>query len=166
MSGAFSVTLTPLFTAVPAVSRPRATTDLVAVAWLKGVAGIPPGSVATTLPSDTSAWAASGFVQVTCVGGSPEPHMPLRVPVVSVDCWAVNPNSGRPPWGKAATLAELVRDGTLAGDAGRVVTLPVGGLSARVLSAWALTEARRILDDDASYARYSLDVSLAWVAIS
>lgn len=143
----------------------RPTTDLVAVAWLKGVAGVPSGSVATTVPSDNSTWAASGFVQVTTVGGSPEPHMPLRVPVVSVDCWAVNPDSGRPPWGKASTLAELVRDGTLAADVGRTVALPVGGLSARVLSVYALGEARRILDDDASYARYSLDISLAWVAV-
>ena len=143
----------------------RPTPDLVAVAWLKGVAGIPSGSVATTLPSDNTTWAASGFVQVTVVGGSPEPHMPLRVPVLSVDCWAVNPGSGRPPWGKAATLAELVRDGTLAADVGRTVTLPVGGLTARVLSVYALSEARRILDDDGSYARFSLDVALAWVGV-
>lgn len=140
----------------------RPTTDLVAVAWLKGVPGIPVDSVATTLPSDSSVWAASGFVQVAAVGGSPNPHLPTRMPVVAVDCWACAPGSGKPPWGKANTLAELVRDGT-AGASGRVVELPVGGLSARVLEAWPLTEPRRVPNDDASYARYGLDLALRWV---
>lgn len=145
-----------------ATITPRATTDLVAVAWLRGVDGVPPDSVATTLPSNNSTWAASGFVQVTAIGGSPNPHLPVRMPVVGVDCWAVNPNSGRPPWGKANTLAEIIRDGT-AGTGGRVVALPAVGLSARVLEAWLLTEPRRIRNDDASYARYSFDLALRWV---
>lgn len=149
----------------PATITPRPTTDLVAVAWLKGVDGVPADAVATTLPSDNSTWTASGFVQVTAVGGTPNPHLPIRMPVVGVDCWACNPDSGRPPWGKANTLAEAIRDGT-GGAAGRVVALPVAGLSARVLEAYLLTEIRRIKNDEASYARYGFDMAFFWVGFT
>jgi hypothetical protein len=141
---------------------PRATAELVAVAWLRGVPGVPADGVATTLPSDNSTWAASGFVQVTAVGGGPNPHLPVRASVVGVDCWAVNPGSGRPPWGKANSLAEAVRDGTL-GPSGRVVDLAAAGLSARVLEAYLLSEPRRVKGDAASYARYSFDMAMPWV---
>ncbi len=139
------------------------TTDLVAVAWLRGVPGVPSTAVATTLPSNTSTWAASGFVQVTTTGGTPNPHLPVRRPVVGVDCCAVAPGSARPPWGRANSLAEAIRAGTF-GAAGRVVALSVGGLHARVLEAYLLSEPRRVTDDEGSYARYSFDLSLAWTA--
>ncbi|ONH62414.1 hypothetical protein CcI49_03270 [Frankia sp. CcI49] len=143
-----------------------ATTDLVAVAWLRTVPGVPAQQVATTLPADAANWAATGFVQVAVVGGSPNPHLPVRAPVVAVSCWACAPRqSGKPPWGKASSLAEAVRAGTW-GAAGRVVELPVGGLRARVLEAYVLTEPRRVPDDEAGYARYDLDLALPWTDAS
>lgn len=141
------------------------TTDLVAVAWLRGVPGVPSTAVATTLPSNASTWSASGFVQVTAVGGTSNPHLPVRSPVVGVDCWAVAPGSAKPPWGRANSLAEAVRAGTF-GAAGRMVTLSVGGLRARVLEAYLLSEPRRITDDEGSYARYAFDLALHWVPAS
>lgn len=143
--------------------------ELVAVAWLKGIPGIPAGAVGTTLPADTSAW-LDGFLQVSVVGGSPHRDVPQHQPVVQVDCWAANPSGARPPWGKANQLAERITAHCYGNvnDAlpvQRVVTLPDGYQPARVQSAYVVTEPRRIPADEARFARYSLDLQLFWVAV-
>ncbi|MFG3051903.1 hypothetical protein ACGFZP_13260 [Kitasatospora sp. NPDC048239] len=142
----------------------RATTELVTVAWLHDVVG---DIVATTLPRDNSTWAASGFVTVATIGGSADPYVPMRSPVVSVDCWAVAPSSGRPPWNKASVLAERIQaacwdhPGTP-----RLLTLPGNYPQARVLSAYSTYEPRRVPDDEASYARINLGLSVNWVEVT
>ncbi|MGW6912589.1 hypothetical protein ACWGB8_02005 [Kitasatospora sp. NPDC054939] len=142
----------------------RATTELVAVAWLRGVVG---DIVATTLPRNNSTWAASGFVTVGTVGGTAGMYVPLRSPVVSVDCWAVSPSSGRPPWNKAALLAEQVQAGCWDHEGTpRLLTLPAGFPQARVLSAYSTYEPRRVPDDEASYARINLGLSVNWVEVA
>lgn len=145
--------------------------ELVAVAWLKGVDGVPGSGVGTTLPGDGTTWAASGFVQVSGpVGGNPGMDVPLHRPVMQVDTWACNLGSAKPPWGKANQLAELIVAGCYGrGDdpapAGRTVTLPSGYQNARVLSAYATTVPRRNqLVDDARMARYTFDLQLHWTA--
>ncbi|MEU1787113.1 hypothetical protein ABZ553_14810 [Streptomyces sparsogenes] len=145
---------------------PRANTELVAVAWLQGAAGVEPGQVATTLPKDVSTWATNGFVQVPmAVGGSPQLHYALREPVVQVETFAVNPNSGRPPWGKAASLFELLVDATFdEARMQRTLTLP-SDLQACVMTAHFLTEPRRMPNDDSSYARYAADLQLHWISL-
>lgn len=146
---------------------PRANSELVAVAWLQGADGIEPGQVATTLPTDPSAWEANGFIQVCpVVGGSPQLHYALREPVVQVDFYAVNLASGKPPWGRAASLAETAMAATY--DRARMqatLTLPSGFPQARVLTAHFVTEPRRIPGDDASYARYGADLALHWISL-
>lgn len=146
---------------------PRANSELVAVAWLQGADGMEDGQVATTLPADTTTWAAHGFVQVPMVvGGTPQLHHALREPVVQVDVWAVNPSSGKPPWGKAASLMELIVAATYDIDRmQRTLTLPTGYPQARVMTAHLITEPRRIPADNASYARYSADLALHWIAL-
>jgi hypothetical protein len=142
----------------------RASTELVTVAWLRGVVG---DIVATTLPRSNSSWAASGFVTVATVGGAANAYVPLRSPVVSVDCWAVARESGRPPWNRAAALAERIQaacwdhPGTP-----RLLALPVGYPQARVLSAFTAYEARRVPDDEASYARFNLGLTVNWVEVT
>jgi hypothetical protein len=147
--------------------------ELVAVAWLGSITGLSSSQVATKLPTDTSAWSDDGFVTVGggdgagggVIGGAPHRYLALRAPVVSVHCWAVTPGSGRPPWGKAARLAELIVAGTYDETTmRRALTLPAGYASARVNEAYALTEPRRIPGDDASYAHFQLDLQLHWVA--
>lgn len=139
------------------------TSDLVAAAWLRLVPGLASG-VASSLPSDAATWATAGFVQAATVGGTPPVHAPMRRPVVSVDCWAVNPNSQKAPWGKANSLAELIR-GACELNANFGVRLDLGAnySAARVLTAYLLTEPRRVLGDAANYARYSFDLSVNWV---
>lgn len=144
----------------------RANTELVATAWLGGVQGLAPGMVATQLPTDNTTWAASGFVTVRTSGGSPGLYVPLRSPVVTVDTWAVNPNSSKPPWFAANYLAELIDAGCRASDAQRAVTLPGSYPAARVLTAYLIQEPRRAYGDAGDLAHYVLDMVLNWVDLS
>jgi hypothetical protein len=140
-----------------------ATTEQVAIAWLKGIVG---DRVATMLPKDNTSWAASGFCVTSTVGGAANQYMPLREPVVAVDCWAVNPDSQKPPWGKAADLAEQIQAGCYTNTTiPRLLTLPGQYSRARVLSAYTVSEPRRVPDDASSYARYTLSLALHWTEV-
>jgi hypothetical protein len=145
----------------------RPTSELVAVAWLKGVTGIPSTAVATDLPADNSTWSASGFVQVMSVGGSPNIYVPVAQPVIQVDLWAVNPNSSKPPWGKANQLAESIRMGTLDhANVGRLLTgFPAAYNNARCLTVYPISEPRRIRDDSADFAHYTMDLQFMWIEV-
>ncbi|MFD4830137.1 hypothetical protein ACFWPV_09820 [Streptomyces uncialis] len=148
-------------------TTPRANSELVAVAWLASAAGISPGQVATTVPADPRLWAANGFVQVSpVVGGSPNVDNALRKPVLQIETWAATPDSGKPPWGKAASLFELLMAATY-DDAlmQRTLTLPAGYPQARVLTALFLTEPRRTPADESSYARFTADLALHWISL-
>lgn len=147
----------------------RATPELVAEAWLKTVVG---DIVATTLPkpgsNGTLSWADTGFVTVVTAGGSPNLYVPLRDPVIGVDCWAANPGSQKPPWNKAACLAEAIQAACYDHPAiPKTVALPTGYPGARVLSAYTTGEHRRINDDASSYARYSIPgLVIAWTEVA
>lgn len=150
---------------MPTILRP--TTELVAVAWTAGLFDEP--IVSTTLPKPSSdqtiSWTDTGFVVVSTVGGTPNWYHPMRDPVVSVDCWAVNPHSAKPPWGKANNLAETILAGCLdVPNIPRLLTLPGDFPSARVLTAYPLGEPQRVRDDQASYARYNFPLALMWRA--
>lgn len=146
---------------------PRANSELVAVAWLQGATGIEAGQVATNLPSDGATWATNGFVQVVGVsGGTPQLHYALREPVVQVDTYAINPNSGKPPWGKASSLFELLVAATYdVARMQRTLTLPTGYPQARVMTAHFVSEPRRMPGDDSSYARFTADLVLHWITL-
>lgn len=144
----------------------RANTELVATAWLAGVAGLSSAMVAATLPKDTSTWASTGFVTVRASGGSPGIHVPMRQPVVTVDTWAVKPGSAKPPWFQANYLAELIDVGCRAATAGRTVTLPTNYPAARVHSVYLVSEPRRAYGDQGDYARYTVDISMNWTDLS
>jgi hypothetical protein len=142
----------------------RPTSELVALAWLRTLPGVTPGMVAATLPAVAS-WQDTGFYTVTGAGGVPEVDLPVRRPLVQVDCWASKAAAGRPPWGWADQLAQAVIDACY-GRLGNPVTLTVTAGSntatARLLGAWAASEPQRVYGDDASYARKRVDVRLDW----
>lgn len=146
----------------------RATPELVATAWLKTVVG---DIVATTLPKPaadgTLSWASTGFVTLTVAGGTPNLYVPLREPVIGVDCWAVNPQSQTPPWNRAASLAEAIQAACYDHPAiPKLVALPSGYPAARVLSAYTAGEHRRVPDDPSSYARYSIPgLVIVWTEV-
>ena len=145
----------------------RALPELVAEAWLKTVVG---NIVATTLPKPSASglsWENTGFVTLTNAGGSPNLYVPLRDPVMGVDCWAANSQSQKPPWRKAACLAEAIQAACYDHPAiPQTVSLPSGYPAARVLSAYTTGEHRRVNDDASSYARYSIPgLVIAWVEV-
>ncbi|MEU1443114.1 hypothetical protein [Streptomyces mirabilis] len=141
----------------------HATAELVAAAWLTTVVG---DRVATTLPKDNGSWAASGFCTIATVGGSPGLYVPLREPVIGVDCWANSPDSQKPPWNKAAALAEAIQAACYNHPGiPQTVTLPAGYPAAQVKGAHTTGEARRIPDDPSSYARFNVGLAIAWVEV-
>lgn len=151
--------------AAPGVFQPNS--ELVAQAWLATIPGIASGMVSTNLPRDNSTWAASGFVQVVgIVGGTPDPNGGRRNPVASLDLWANTGGSVLPPWGKASRLGELIMAACFDEGAGHVpLNLGTKYAPARVMSATALTEPRRIPGDKSGYARYQMDVQLSWAPV-
>jgi hypothetical protein len=139
------------------------------VAWIKGIPGVPP-SVATSVPEDNSSWAASGFVQVTPIGGGGDMYTPLNNPMVQVDCYAVALSSGKPPWGRANVLAQRIVNHTREHRlVPRVVTLGYGYGQARVLSVYPASgsgEPRRMAEvGETSRARYMVELACHWVAL-
>lgn len=141
------------------------TSELVAVAWLKGITALG-NAVATDLPADNASWAASGFTQVMSVGGSPDIYLPVSNPVVTVDTWAVSPQSSKPPWNKANQLAEIIKRACLDhATVPRALVLPAAYANARCLTVYPLTEPRKIRSDSADYAHYSMDVLFSWIEV-
>lgn len=148
---------------MPTPLRPN--TELVAVALLQSLDGMPASAVATTLPEDGTGWQAAGFVTVGPVsGGGVQLYTHTRRPVVSVHCWANAGQSGKPPWNKAAQLGEIIVAGAL-GFRPTGVTMPAGYGAVKVLGLHTLTEPRRFDRDQASYAHYQLDAEIDWVAL-
>ena len=139
------------------------TAEQVTVAWLSTLPLLPTNGVATSLPADNSSWAASGFVVVTSVGGSPAVDTPIYSPVMQVDCWAGNVNSAKPPWGKAGQLAGAIEWATYGPSVQQVLDLPAAFYNARLLSVVATTEPRRIPSDEAGFARVQMDLTVNWV---
>lgn len=145
-------------------------TDLVGVAWLKrnpkfSAKGI---GIATVLPSNDAALRA-GFITTTVVGGSPEIELPIRHPVIAVSAWAApaDPASSKTPWSQAFQIAEWVWEQTFdPAHMGALLTFSLPGYAqARVRTAVALTEPRRIPGDEGNYARVELDVMLNWTGV-
>lgn len=158
--------------------------ELVALGWLGLMPGFTSAMLGTTLPRIPStgplpAWIATGFVQVPwVVGGSPDQYSIQARPVVQVSCWAANATldatsnqitvSNKPPWGKAAQLAEQIRAASqslMFSGAPRRVAMPVAGYAhANVQAAALLSEPRRIPSDIAGFAHYAFDLQLTWIA--
>ena len=162
------------------IPLPRlATSELVAIAWIGSIPAIVELAgtqmVATTLPPDVNpdntpaAWLRTGFITVTVVGGSPDIYLPVKKPVIQVDCWAARPGSNRPPWWQANVIAETIRYATLQRTGfNRPLTLGANNVSypgAVVMAAYFLTEWRRLYSDAADYARYQADMAMTWQTI-
>lgn len=142
--------------------------EAVAVAFLKLNSTLPTDKIATVLPGNAAAWAESGFVQVRTVGGSPNRDIPQAEPVLTIDCWANSGASKQMNWGLANDLAERVRrelqdNNEFFGDR---IDPGANYKYARVISAWAITEPRRVEGDPNNYARYTFDVEIHWAVIN
>jgi hypothetical protein len=143
--------------------------DLVVQSWLgQRVPGIVAAQVAGTLPA-VAAWLAEGFVTVQSVPGTqPNIDVPLRRPIMQIDCWgASGADSARPHWPKAFRLAELIRLATEGGQVyGQAVTLPADYLDARVQAAYLVSEPSKVPGDPSGYARVTFDLAADWVPVA
>lgn len=145
----------------------RATNRLVAVALLASFEGLTDQMVATQLPDDNTTWAASGFVVVQGVGGTPQMDMGSRHPVVEVTAFAGSGSSSKPRWAQAAHLMEVVCAGLLArSGTHELLVLGTGMPRCWVDSAFAVSEPREVpqanTTTEAPYARMSMDVQINW----
>lgn len=139
--------------------------ELVATSYLRSLSLGPSASfgVGTTLPEATASW-KDGFIQVSVVGGSPDVDVPTRRPLLQIDCWVPSINSSKPQWGRANTIAENVVAALF-----ELNTLPPklslgpNFKDAIVQSGYAVSEPRRISNDPAGHARYTVDIILTWV---
>jgi hypothetical protein len=152
---------------VESVGALRPTIDVVAVALLRTLTGIPATRVDTTLPKDTIIW-ADGFVQAVGISEQSGMYVPLHTSVIAVSCWATNIGSGKPPWGKANQMAEGIKVACL-DHTNFPITLDLSSFgnynSARVHSAYFVNEPHRIPSDEGSYARYDGDLEIHWVPL-
>lgn len=145
------------------MTTPRyATTERVAVAWLASLAAFSAGMVGTVLPDGTG-WATTGFLVVTTVGGSSDVHIPVEHPIVSVQCYAVDPDTGVPPWFAAGNLAAALGAACFAPTGvQQVLALPDCDQSARVLSVYTTGQSRRSYADLGDYACVVQQLTLNW----
>jgi hypothetical protein len=141
---------------------------LVAKHWLLAAVGGLDQNVATTLPDPP--WHNDEFLQVMNVGGAPDLDVPMFHPVVSVNCFAMKPNSTKPPWGRAAQLGMRVIKATYQiayAPSTRVeLNLPDGYGRAIVHSVSAVSDLREIPSDPSQYAAYNLDLAIHWTPAS
>lgn len=142
--------------------------DLLVVTWLRTLSLTADG-IGTDLPATGDDWEDHGFIQISTVGGSPMLHTPIRQPSVQVDVWANRAGSELPPWNKAGHLCEEVfavfEDfGLVEPVRAHTIVTPAGYNPVRIMAAWPETEPRRMEDDPSSYARYTFDAAVRWVA--
>lgn len=148
--------------------------ELVALGWIRDVVNAYDIAVGTTLQGpdpDTLIlpWGDTGFVQCSVVGGNINGTVPIRSPVMSVDCYAVNQQSkSRPPWGRANSIAEMIVAASRVftwGATQRAVTLPTTFGKVLVREGSVVNEPERRPADEASYARYGFELKMSWLPL-
>lgn len=143
------------------------TSELVAKAWILGLPGVPSGAAATALPEDRASWAA-GFVQVVALDGNPNMYVKKREIVLDITCWyQPKEGSNKPPWNKAAQLAEKVFDGSYADVLvvqRLLTTLPSAYNNARVL-AFIPGEPEKRGQDEAGNAAFGFTAEMHWIEV-
>jgi hypothetical protein len=141
--------------------------ELVAVTYIRSLSVMPSATsgVGTTLPEATSSW-TDGFIVAQVVGGSSDRDVPVKSPLIQLDIYVPSINTSKPQWGKAATIAADIVEKLYAHDS-TTNALQLGATfkDARVSTAYAVSEPRRITNDPAGHARYTVDVVLNWVTV-
>jgi hypothetical protein len=127
-------------------------------------------AVASNLPENASTWPVlsgnvHGFVTVPTVVGGNIHYAGTRVPVLQVEVWAAVPSSDRPQYGAAEQLAEDIVAAANALNTGAPIYVRqrAGYARALVQCVPMMTEPRRLDDPETGYARYLMDLALAWV---
>ena len=135
------------------------TNTQVVEAWLKTIDSVPDSLVGPTLPSDNSTWGASGFYQVTTVGGTPNPDLGIKEPVVAISCWAAVAEGSHAPTNRAESYATDIRNAAMSA---RTMRLTIGATTVFLLGVNAVTEPLRVPDVRTNYARSDVQVQVWW----
>jgi hypothetical protein len=140
------------------------TTELVSQAWLR--LAVPGVRVGTELPAADAALRSDGFIRTSLAGGDPGRFVPMRNPVIGVECWvAPDADSQETAWLQAAQLAERLLAATWdPALQGVVIDLSAFGsyIPARVHDVIAISEPDRNESDPTDWARYDLDLAFTW----
>lgn len=139
-----------------------ANTEKVTAAWLATLPGITSAMVGGTVPSNNGTWAASGFIELSGLGGNADLDFPVDHPIVNLKFWTVDPDSGLPPWNRAADLGEIVKDGCLSNGVGVILDLPTSDQNARILSVYMKQTPRRMYGDVGDYACFVAELAVHW----
>jgi hypothetical protein len=157
----------------------RPNSELVTEAWLRGVPDLADTGcgVGTKFPSDPINWGIAvnrvyRFIKVGPVVGGGVSEVPLRQPVVSLTLQAARIGSSQPAYGAVEEVAELILADTWTDENGRTDAghrdvspyLPSGYNPAAVRVVSAMNEPRRQPGDAGSYAKYTMDIQIFWVA--
>lgn len=141
-------------------------TRYVAAGWLQ--LAVPGVSAGTELPGveDHPAMRTDGFLRIAAAGGSPDEYVPMREPVVQVECWLAPPATGKQvSWARAEQLANRVLAATYDGALmSRLIDLTSVGdyAPARVHTVTALSEPDPVEQNDTDWARFDLDLLFRW----
>lgn len=148
-------------------------TEIVVVSYLKAL-NVNGNAVATELPGPDGngnySWEATGFIRVGSVFETLNNYTSVREAVVTLECYAYTPNSNKPPYLRANTLAEKVVQTTLPNQNYNVIKgklelpsryFPVSILEATIANA-PRRDVRLVQDQRAVYL---VDLRLVWVAL-
>ncbi|NUR09332.1 MAG: hypothetical protein HOQ45_20305 [Nocardioidaceae bacterium] len=139
-------------------------TRYVAAGWLQ--LAVPGVGVDIELPEADSTVRQNGFIRTAAAGGSPDVYVPMREPVVQVECWFPPPASGmQASWARAEQLANRVLSATYNGALmGRLIDLSTVGnyAPARVHTVTALSEPDAVEEDASDWSRFDVDLLFRW----
>lgn len=157
----------------------RPNSELVAVAWAKGIPGLTATGcgVSTRVPANPPDWGTAvgrvyRFIKVGPVVGGGVGDTPLRSSVVAFTLYGARVGSGQPPHSAVQEISELILADTWTDANGRIDAggrdvspyLPTGYNPAAVRSVQLMNEPRRQPGDAASYSKYTMDAQIFWVA--
>lgn len=140
---------------------------LVVREWINSYSDAPylrPNCAAAELPTDNTTWGTSGFFVLTVIGGTHGVYTgSLRSPVLQIEAFAIQPNGDRPVWGAASNAIEaLARACDDKDRMQRLLTLPHGYGTARMLGGYALSEPTKGYKNNQSAAIYRADFHFRW----
>jgi hypothetical protein len=138
---------------------PTLTSTQVVTQWIKSLPGVNPALVGPTLPRDPAVWIGSAFWQVILVGGTPNPDLPLKEPVVEVSVWTAAADGVAAPYNRAESLCTDIRN---AAYNARSKHLSVAGQDVFLLGLLPMSEPQRVPDVRTNYARVRAQVLAYW----
>jgi hypothetical protein len=122
------------------------------------------------LPLDNETWGPTGFVLIRPPGGGRHSsYIPVSRPVITMEFYAVEPNTGQPVWHTAGSLLSTVvaamRDES---TMRRHLAMNINGVDygkCMVQNAYPINHERMVYGDEGQYAHLILDTQFHWLQL-